>query len=346
MFHFKKPLRPVTKVYIHCSASDNPEHDNVATMEEWHRQRGFSGCGYHYFCRKSGEGEIGRSIEKTPAAQRGHNRGSIAICLHGLDEGKFTQDQLDWLIGVCWQINDAYDGNVTFHGHREVANKTCPVFDYQQILRLDAKGRLGLEPPASRAKMVAPRNLNGLEAAEAGGFAPMTLRFGDQNMWVSQLQEFLKSLGYHVGKIDGHFGTLTRQAVMAFQADNFLVEDGVAGRATFEAMEDAKKRVISDAREATTVMELAKGGSRIAQASVTQTAIGGTAVVGGLGKIVEDSTGAMTKIGEQFGAVEGMLRDLGPLVGILVLAGGALIAYQAIKAGRARRDDHRSGKTL
>lgn len=346
MYRFFKPSRPVTKVFIHCSASDNPDHDNIATMDAWHKANGFSGVGYHLFGRKNGKGEVGRSLEKTPAAQGGHNRGTIAICLHGLAEDKFTDAQKLWLIDVCHQINDAYGGNVTFHGHREVAAKDCPVIDYRSILKLDAAGRLGVDRPDQTAELVQRGDLTGLESAEASVLPVPVLRVGSRGAMVRVLQESLNHLGYHVGEIDGRFGLLTRDAVLAFQADNHLIEDGDAGRATFEALEDAPEREINAARQAKTVTELAAGGSRIAQASVAQGVLGSVFTVGGAAALLEESFGIMTRLADSVGLYKGLLDDLGPVVGSIVVLGGVLIVLQAMKAGRARRDDYRTAKTL
>jgi len=141
---FEKPKRKVNRVFIHCSASDNPDHDTIDVIREWHvDERGFRDVGYHYFIPKSGNIEIGRDIEEIPAAQKGHNTGSIAICLSGLDEDRFTEDQFETLRELCLEIHDAYDGKITFHGHCEVSNKTCPVFDYVSVLELNKKGKLG-----------------------------------------------------------------------------------------------------------------------------------------------------------------------------------------------------------
>lgn len=140
MFH--KPKRLVNRVFIHCSASDNTNHDNVATIRKWHKDRGWSDIGYHYYIRKDGTLEQGRSIERTPAAQRGHNLRTIAICLGGLKS--FTEEQYETLRALSIQINNEYRGKVTFHGHCEVSNKLCPVFDYKAVLKLNAKGDLGI----------------------------------------------------------------------------------------------------------------------------------------------------------------------------------------------------------
>lgn len=137
---FKKPKRKVNKVFIHCSASDHAHHDNIETIRRWHvKENAWSDIGYHYVITKSGAVFLGRSLEKQPAAQRGHNKGSIAICLTGLDH--FSDKQKNALYNLCYEIDKQYGGHITFHGHREVdSNKTCPNFEYKTVLRLDLSG--------------------------------------------------------------------------------------------------------------------------------------------------------------------------------------------------------------
>lgn len=135
---FKKPKRKVSRVFIHCSASDNQKHDDISVIEEWHRERGFAGVGYHYFIQANGNIQAGRNTEIIPAAQVGYNAGSIAICLHGL-EG-FTNKQFVALRHLCGEINKELE--VTFHGHCEVSNKLCPNFDYRGVLSLDKNGKM------------------------------------------------------------------------------------------------------------------------------------------------------------------------------------------------------------
>lgn len=135
-------MRAVNKVFIHCSASDNKNHDDISVIKQWHLERGFNDVGYHFFIKKDGEIQKGRPLEKTPAAQKGHNTGSIAVCLSGLDQ--FTQKQFDALRRLCERFDDEY--TVTFHGHREVSNKLCPNFEYKSVLRLDSDGRM-IRPP-------------------------------------------------------------------------------------------------------------------------------------------------------------------------------------------------------
>lgn len=223
---FTKPSRFVDRVFVHCSASDNASHDNVATMRRWHTDpkpagRGWSDCGYHLFIRKSGQLEAGRPLEKTPAAQGGNNTGTIAICLHGLDKPKFTDAQFDTLRALCLEINNAYGGAVTFHGHREVAAKACPVFDYQDVLKLDRFGRLGLS------------GADAMDLANETHRDPNTMpviRRGDRGEAVALAQSLLMI------KDDGIFGPRTDAEVRDFQTSKSLVRDGVVGKGTWKAL--------------------------------------------------------------------------------------------------------------
>src|SRR5690606_32519342 len=109
---FIKPKRPVSKVFLHCSASDFDAHDDIAVIKRWHVQdNGWSDVGYHFFITRKGVVQFGRSLESIPAAQKGHNKGSIAICLHG--NAKFTNKQLRSLKALCEEIKRTYEGKIT-----------------------------------------------------------------------------------------------------------------------------------------------------------------------------------------------------------------------------------------
>lgn len=144
----KRSSRWVNRFFIHCSASDNNNNAykgvNLSkTIDRWHKDNGWAGIGYHYIIDKDGSLMTGRNIERIPAAQGGHNKGTLAVCVHGLRTEKFTQAQYDTLTALCRTINSLYN-NITFHGHTEVSAKTCPVFDYKELLRLDKRGKLGV----------------------------------------------------------------------------------------------------------------------------------------------------------------------------------------------------------
>ena len=139
----KRPIRRVDCVFLHCSASDDAElagEELVEAVRDWHLARGFSDVGYHFLIDKRGEVLPGRNLEKTPAAQHGHNAGTIAVMVHGLSE--FPQPMLDACRSLCEEITEAFKGRISFHGHCEVSNKSCPVFDYKRQLNLDRFGRM------------------------------------------------------------------------------------------------------------------------------------------------------------------------------------------------------------
>ncbi len=52
----------------------------------------------------------------------------------------------------------------------------------------------------------------------------------------SEVQVCLRNAGYYKGKVDGVFGPKTRAAIKAFQKDNGLQVDGLAGKQTRGAL--------------------------------------------------------------------------------------------------------------
>lgn len=134
--------RKIDTVFIHCSASDRDSHDSVDVIRSWHLDRGWSDIGYHFVITQNGRIYPGRPLSKMPAAQRGHNRGAIAICLTGKDE--FSADQFDTLRSLCNRLWTLHAGvkPLRFRGHCEVSRKTCPVFEYDDVLCLSEGGYL------------------------------------------------------------------------------------------------------------------------------------------------------------------------------------------------------------
>ena len=61
-------------------------------------------------------------------------------------------------------------------------------------------------------------------------------KVGSTGEEVRQIQTKLKEKGYYSGNIDGIFGEQTRKAVVAFQRDAGLTQDGIAGPNTLSAL--------------------------------------------------------------------------------------------------------------
>ncbi|MGE4282542.1 MAG: peptidoglycan-binding protein [Clostridia bacterium] len=62
------------------------------------------------------------------------------------------------------------------------------------------------------------------------------LKVGSSGSEVSKLQQTLKDEGYFKNSVTGYYGSITKNAVLAFQRDNGLAVDGIAGSQTFDEL--------------------------------------------------------------------------------------------------------------
>ena len=74
-------------------------------------------------------------------------------------------------------------------------------------------------------------------AGTASAATRPTLRVGSRGSQVLTLQSRLTALGYWLGKVDGQFGDLTRQAVVTIQKVAGLSRDGICGSLTWSRLE-------------------------------------------------------------------------------------------------------------
>lgn len=84
--------------------------------------------------------------------------------------------------------------------------------------------------------------LNSLQIAQASvpaGIERPSLRIGDQQPAVRELQKTLKTLGYYDGVEDGVYEASTAEAVAQFQAGAGLEADGVVGATTWDRLQIA-----------------------------------------------------------------------------------------------------------
>lgn len=129
-------MRKVSKLIIHCTATPEGRHHDVADIRRWHLNRGFSDIGYHYLIHLDGTIEIGRPITKQGAHCSGENRGSVGICYVGgmskdMKKSKDTRtpEQKNSLVTLMQELIYKYNKDITIHGHNEFANKACPSFN-------------------------------------------------------------------------------------------------------------------------------------------------------------------------------------------------------------------------
>lgn len=76
-----------------------------------------------------------------------------------------------------------------------------------------------------------------LSSDKGVGKAMRTLKLGMEGQDVKELQEALTLREYSLGTIDGDFGNKTKNALMAFQKDAGLVQDGIFGPKTRAVLE-------------------------------------------------------------------------------------------------------------
>ena len=129
--------RNIDLIVIHCADTYLRMDIGVKEINDWHLQRGWSGCGYHFVVRLDGSIEIGRDIEKMGAHCKGYNRSSIGICYAGGkgDDGKpkdtRTDAQKKTMSALIINLQ-ASNPNAEVKGHNELSNKACPSYDVQK----------------------------------------------------------------------------------------------------------------------------------------------------------------------------------------------------------------------
>ena len=130
---YKKSERAINKIIIHCTASDYAHHDNVETIDKWHKEKGWSGIGYHYVILKDGSVKLGRDIDKVGAHCIGQNADSIGIVLTGYKFFSSAQKvSLKLLVGELCQMYNLTRNDV--FPHSKFANKACPNFDIYEVI--------------------------------------------------------------------------------------------------------------------------------------------------------------------------------------------------------------------
>lgn len=123
----------VKKIILHCSDSDLASHDNIETINAWHKARGWRKVGYHYFINKQGLIAIGRQEDEQGAHTKGHNNDSISICISGKSDFNNKQfDETKKLIKNLLYNRDLTMQDVYPHNYFN-KNKTCPNFDIKVI---------------------------------------------------------------------------------------------------------------------------------------------------------------------------------------------------------------------
>lgn len=164
------------------------------------------------------------------------------------------------------------------------------------------------------------------------------LEIGDKGAFVLDLQYQLKDLRYHLGSLDADFGPLTRAAVLAFQADNGLLTDGVVDQEVWEALTTAEPRPERDPnleesrtiKDAEKVQEVTKNADKLTI---------GAAVVGLLTTVLNNAN-SLSELKDDWPFAVFLL-----VVGI-VLRTNSIIRSKQEKIKSWRTEDAQTGRNL
>jgi len=156
-------MREINKIIIHCSDSG---FGDVATIDRWHKEKGFDCIGYHYVNLNSqyqstriekptdGQLQFGRPVQDVGAHCYGQNDDSIGICLIG--GSFFTQAQMRTLKHLVESLMCQYDiPSDEVYGHSEFSTKTCPNFDVDEWVENEL-----LAPEKSVERVVSDTSVN------------------------------------------------------------------------------------------------------------------------------------------------------------------------------------------
>ncbi len=138
MVDINRTLNKIDTIIVHCSASDNPDHDNIEEIRRWHvNDKKWHDIGYHFFIDKKGMKFDGRTLTKVGAHCAGHNMKSIGVCLSGKYE--FYECQFRTALFLITDLMRRFKiprSNVYPHNYFD-AGKTCPNFEMSKIWLLD-----------------------------------------------------------------------------------------------------------------------------------------------------------------------------------------------------------------
>lgn len=169
-------MRPISEIIVHASATPPDWREGqstaakVAEIRRWHvDERGWSDIGYHYLIDRDGTVAEGRPLARTGAHVRGHNTGTIGVCLlggHGSSatdafEDHYTAAQERELLMLIAELEGRF-GTLAVTGHNDYAAKACPGFKVERWLA---------RRPPERTSLAQSRTLQMSAVAKAAAVA-------------------------------------------------------------------------------------------------------------------------------------------------------------------------------
>lgn len=212
---------------VHYSATFEDQQVDVSDIDRWHRQQGYAGVGYHFFVRRSGLRQIGRSLTKMGAHVKNQNQRNLGICYEGglkrstgkdVGHDTRTQEQNDELEKLIREMMSRFTTIKRVVGHKDLAKTQCPGFDVGEWWEKTSKGVYTHSPSFA------------WEKPPASSYPVLFRGVKGRRTEVASFQGHLNTLGARL-IVDGIFGEKTENAVKSFEIRNGLVPDGRVGTA-------------------------------------------------------------------------------------------------------------------
>lgn len=204
-----------------CSAAD---------IHNWHKQRGWTGAGYHFLVRKDGKVYRLRPEWTVGAHAAGANSDSLGICFEGAYNTEYMgQAQIQAGRELVAYLKSKY-GISLVQRHKDVGSTDCPGahFPFSEI----TNGTVNSKPVTT-----VPDNTT--TGGNAYMFRVREIGNGDYGNDVLLAQEILGSREYYTGELDKGFGPLMEAATKRYQTDRKGAcgkADGIIGAKTWQDM--------------------------------------------------------------------------------------------------------------
>ena len=143
-------MRKVTELIWHCTATPEGREVTVAEIDRWHKERGWSGIGYHKVVHLDGRVSEGRPETQVGAHVANRNANTIGYTyVGGTEKGNVkkakdtrTDAQKRTMERLTREAIARY-GLTLVSGHSDYANKACPCFnaraEYAHLLKPKAQ---------------------------------------------------------------------------------------------------------------------------------------------------------------------------------------------------------------
>lgn len=155
-------MRKINELVWHCTATPEGREVSVKEIDRWHKQRGWSGIGYHKVVHLDGTVSEGRPESKVGAHVAGRNTGTLGYVYVGgvATNGKTPKDtrtpaQKATMLRLTREAIAKY-GITKVSGHNQYAAKACPCFpaarEYEHLLSMNGAAGMPAKDPAALSK--------------------------------------------------------------------------------------------------------------------------------------------------------------------------------------------------